>query len=143
MNILFAFAIGQTDTFEAKHFGDADKYLLYMWDGHDFTYHHELINTCKDYDEEQEHGSKKKGEAIIKLLKEYKVQVLVSKQFGKNIQLVNRFFVPVIIGDETPSETLARLKNSINWIEEELNFNKQNFKLFTLKSGTLKTVIKQ
>ena len=30
MNIKFAFAAGNSGTFEAKHFGDADKYLIYI-----------------------------------------------------------------------------------------------------------------
>ena len=33
MNIKFAFAVNQTNTFGATHFGDADKYLIFKWDG--------------------------------------------------------------------------------------------------------------
>jgi predicted Fe-Mo cluster-binding NifX family protein len=142
MNKIFAFAVSRTGNFEAKHFGDADKYLLYEYDGHDFTVHKELLNSFKNYDEEQEHVSRKKGEAIIQLLQENSVQVLVSKQFGKNIKMVNRFFIPVIIGDETIPEAITKLRNNMKWIEEELSQNTQNFKLFTLKTGILKSVIK-
>lgn len=143
MNRIFAFAVNNQSFFEAKHFGDADKYLLYEWDGHDFTLVTELVNSFKNYDGEQEHGSKKKGEAIIQLLQKNSVQVLVSKQFGKNIKMVNRFFIPVIIGDETIPEAITKLKNSMKWIEEELSQNTQDFKLFTLKSGTLKSIIQK
>lgn len=143
MNIKFALAVSESGFFEAKHFGDAYKYLIYEWNGQDFFMCTELVNSFKNFDEEQEHGSREKGGAIIQLLKEHKVQVLVSKQFGKNIQLVNHFFISVIISDETPPEAITKIKNSIKWIEEELSRNTQDYKLFTLKTDTLKSVIKR
>ncbi|HET54053.1 MAG TPA: hypothetical protein ENN33_02430 [Ignavibacteria bacterium] len=143
MNIKFALAVSESGLFEAKHFGDADKYLIYEWNGQDFFMCTELVNSFKNFDEEKEHGSRKKGGAIIQLLQENHVQVLVSKQFGKNIQLVNHFFIPAIIDDEIPQEAITKLKNSIKWIEEELSRNTQDYKLFTLKTGTLKSVIKK
>jgi len=63
MNIKFAFAVGNSGTFEAKHFGDADKYLIYEWDGQNFYLSTELLNNFKYFDEQQ-HGSKKKGELL-------------------------------------------------------------------------------
>jgi len=143
MNIKFALAVSESGLFEAKYFGDADKYLIYEWDGQNFFMCTELVNSFKNFDEEQEHGSREKGGAIIQLLQENHVKVLVSKQFGKNIQLINRFFIPVIIGYETIPEAITKLRNSMKWIEEELSRNTQDYKLFTLKKGTLKSVIKK
>lgn len=145
MNIKFAFAVIQTNTFGATHFGDADKYLIFKWDGEDVLLQDELINKYKSFDETQEHGSKKKGKAIIELLQEKDVRVLVSKQFGPNIKMVNRFFIPVIIYNETIDEVKATLSKHIHWIEDELRLsNERNgFKLFTIKKGILKTVIKE
>lgn len=143
MNIKFAFAVSESELFEAKHFGDADKYLLFEWNGQDFIESGELLNAVKNIDEEQEHGSKIKGDAIIEMLREKNIQVLVSKQFGRNIKMVNRFFVPVIINDAKLEEIFKKLKNSMKWVEEELQNSTQNFKLFTLKTGILKTAIKK
>ncbi|MFA9392904.1 MAG: NifB/NifX family molybdenum-iron cluster-binding protein [Prolixibacteraceae bacterium] len=142
MHIKFAFAVNQSDIFEARHFGDAEKYMLYEWNNHELLLCGELINRFKNTDEEQEHGSEKKGEAIIEMLRENEVQVLVSKQFGKNIKMVNQFFIPVIINEDSPAQALLKLKNNIKWIEDDLSNSSRNFKLFTLINGTLKTIIK-
>lgn len=143
MNMKFAFAVNQTNMFEATHFGDADKYLIYQWDGEDVLLQDELLNKYKSFNETQEHGSNKKGKAIIELLQEKNVQVLVSTQFGPNIKMVNRFFIPVIIYNETIDEVKATLSKQIHWIEDELRLNNElnGFKLFTIKKGILKTVI--
>lgn len=81
--IKLAMAVSNTGNFQAKHFGDADKFEIYEWDNNNFIYLNEIINPFKTLDEEQEHGSQGKGKAIIDLLKKYYVNVLVSKQFGK------------------------------------------------------------
>ncbi|MBN2682309.1 MAG: hypothetical protein JXR58_07355 [Bacteroidales bacterium] len=141
MKIKFAFAISFSGNFEFKHFGEADKYLIYEWNEQKFQLVKELLNAHKNLKEEQAHGLLKKGNAIIELLLKENVQVLVSKQFGTNIQLINRWFVPVIIDNETPSEAIKKIENSIMWIEEELSRETQGFKLFTLKTGTLKSII--
>jgi len=135
MNIKFAFAVGNSGTFEAKHFGDADKYLIYEWDGQNFYLSTELLNNFKNFDEQQ-HGSVKKGEAIIQFLQKNQVKVLVSKQFGKNIQLVNRFFLPVLVNDESPAEAIAKLKSNIKSIENEISQNRENYKVFNLRTET-------
>lgn len=145
MNIKFAFAVNNSNIFEATHFGDADKYLIFKWDGKDVLLQDELINKYKPFDEKQDHGSKKKGKAIIELLQEKDVQVFVSKQFGPNIKMVNRFFIPVIIYNETIDEVKATLNKQIHWIEDEFRLNNElnGFKLFTIKKGILKMVIKE
>jgi len=61
---------------------------------------------------------------------------LVSKQFGKNIQLVNRFFLPVLVNDESPAEATAKLKSNIKSIENEISQNRENYKLFNLRTET-------
>jgi len=141
--IHFAFAVNHVDHFEAKHFGVADKYLIYKWDNDELVYFKETINLFKTFDEEQEHGSQKKGRAIIELLKNSGVKVLVSKQFGKNIQMVNRHFIPVIVYTEKLNEVIPLLKKHMKWVEDELSHKPEEFKLFTMKNGVLKTIIKK
>ena len=64
------------------------------------------------------------GDAIIKLLKGKDVNVLVSMQFGKNIKMVNEYFIPVIIYSETPEDTVNILNKHLHWIKDEWGKNK-------------------
>jgi len=141
MKLRFAFAVNNADRFEKKHFGDVDRYLIYELDSGKMVLASEEINSFKLLDEEHEHGSRRKGNAIIKFLKEKNVHILVSRQFCKNIKMVNEHFIPVKISLEHPEEIISILNNHMHWIEDELKNKKSNYKLFTIKSGILKTYI--
>ena len=56
----------------------------------------EVINIFKNLDEKQEHGLRKKGKAIIDSLQNLDLNAGI-KKFGKNIKMVNRYFIPVIV----------------------------------------------
>ena len=143
MNLKFALAVNNNNQFEKKHFGDADKYLIYQQEPGKIVFLSEEINSFKMLDEKVEHGSKRKGNAIIDFLKERSVNVLVSRQFGKNIKFVNEYFIPVIVSSEQQQEVIQILNRHIHWIEDECKKNSSNFKLFTIKSGVLKSSIKK
>ena len=142
MILKFAFAVNNDHHFEKKHFGDADKYLIYKEDENDITFVSAHINQYKSLDKETMHGSKKKGRAIIDFLKLNGVNVLVSRQFGKNISLINKHFIPVKISSEEPGEVIQILSRHLHWIQDEWEPGKNNFKLFSIKSGILKSSIK-
>lgn len=139
-SIRFALAVDQEEQFKAKHFGDADNYLIYEHKGNQLVQTHSLSNSFKELDEE--HGSRKKGEAIIELLKQSGVKVLVSRQFGRNIKIVNHHFIPVIVYADQPAEIIPILLKHIKWIEEEIENKPEAHKLFTIMNGVLKTAIK-
>jgi len=142
MNLRFAFAVNSDNQFEKKHFGDADKYIIYQEESDKLVLSSDESNQFKLLDEEAEHGSRKKGKAIIEFLKGKNVNVLVSRQFGKNIKMINAHFIPVIISSEKPDEVIQVLTRHIHWIKDEWEHNKKsNFKLFTIKSGILKSSI--
>jgi len=141
MKLRFAFAVNKANKFEKKHFGDADKYLIYEQVDDEMVLIVEEINNFKLLDEEYIHGSKRKGDAIIKLLKEKEVNVLVSMQFGKNIKMVNEYFIPVIIHSEKPEDAIKILSKHLHWIKDEWINNSFDYKLFTIKSGILKSSI--
>ncbi len=143
MNLKFALAVNNNGHFEKKHFGDADKYLIYQQESDKIVFLSEEINHFKTLDEQVEHGSKRKGAAIIEFLLERNVKVLVARQFGENIKLVNEHFIPVIISSEQPDEVISILTKHIYWIMDEWKNSKSNFKLFTIKSGILKSAIKK
>lgn len=100
-------------------------------------------NKFKDFDREQEYGSQKKGVAIIDFLQSLNVNVLVSKQFGKNVQMVNLYFIPVIVPEDTPAQVLEILAKHMKLIEDELKNKSGGFNLFTISKGILKTRIKK
>lgn len=143
MNLKLALAVSNNNQFEKKHFGDADKYQIYQQKNEKLVLLSEEDNQFKMLDEEKEHGSKSKGNTIIEFLKDKGVNVLVSRQFGRNIKLINEHFIPVIISSEQPGNVLQILTRHIHWIKDEWEENKSNFKLFTIKSGILKSAIKK
>ena len=140
-SVKLAMAVNNEGFFQPKHFGDADKYLIYEWKDNELVYSHEITNPFKYADEKQKHGDRQKGVSVSGLLRDNSVKILVSKQFGKNVQIVNRYFIPVIITVETPDESKFLLKKHMKWILEELNSTAESYKLFVLKDGTIKTII--
>jgi predicted Fe-Mo cluster-binding NifX family protein len=142
-SIKFAFAVNQLNAFEPQNFGNADKFLIYEWVNNDFRFLKEEANRFKNLDDDHVNGSERKGKAIIAFLKSLDINVLVSIKFGKNIQMVNSSFIPVIVSSETPEDVKMAVKKHIKWIEDELNNRPQEFKLFTIKNGILKTAVKK
>jgi predicted Fe-Mo cluster-binding NifX family protein len=142
-SIRFAFAVNQHYAFEPQNFGNAEKFLIYEWVNNEFFFLKEEANRFKNLDDDHKSGSERKGKVIIDFLKSLQINVLVSIKFGRNIQMVNRNFIPVIVFSETPDEVKLALKKHIKWIEDELNNNPEEFKLFTINKGILKTAIKQ
>ena len=143
MNIKFAFAVTNEGVFPKIHFGDAEKYLIYQLEKNQINFDQEVSNSFIDLDEGIQHGSKKKGEAIIALLKEKDIDVLVSRQFGKNIRMVNKHFLPIIVSDETPDSIIEVLIKNIKLIQDELTENTGEYTLFTIKHGIMKSVGKK
>ena len=143
MKITFALALNEDGIFEKMHFGDSDKFAIYTYEKHELSLKEELPNTFKSMDEVQEHGSKKKGNAIISFLKEKEVSVLVSKQFGRNIKMINQHFVPVIIAEDKPEQVLAILHKHMNWFKDELQNRDTNYMLFHIKNGIIKMHVKK
>jgi predicted Fe-Mo cluster-binding NifX family protein len=141
MKLRFAFAVNNENRFLETHFGDADRFLIYTVEDGKMVLSSEEINNFKLLDTEHEHGSLQKGNAIIKFLKEKDVNVLVSKKFCKNINLLNESFIPVIISPEQQDEIIDVLNKHLHWIKDEWENNSSGFKLFTLSSGILKTSI--
>lgn len=141
MNIRFAFAVNKANFFEKKHFGDADKYLIYEQHSDKLILISEETNTFKLLDEEQEHGSRRKGNAIINFLKGKKANALVSMQFCKNIKMINRHFIPVKVTVEHPDEIIGLIEKHLHWIQDEWERNSSDYKLFTISSGVMKSAI--
>ena len=75
--------------------------------------------------------------------KENQVNVIVSREFGKNIIMVNKHFIPVLISKEKPEKVVAILQDKLHWILDEWNSSGSDFKLFNIKSSILKLRIEE
>jgi predicted Fe-Mo cluster-binding NifX family protein len=143
MHIRFAFAVNKLNEFESHDFCNANRFLIYEWVNNEFIFLKDEANRFKNPDNDLANGSVGKVKAIIDFLKMLDINVLVSIRFGKNIQLVNSTFIPVIVSSETPEQVKQAIKKHFKWIEDELKNRPEEFKLFTIKNGILKTAIKQ
>lgn len=133
--IRIALAVNHIGVFEACHFGDADKFLIYEWDNQHFFLVKEEPNIHKNTDEEEVHGSQKKGNAIVNFLQQLEVKVLVSKQFGKNMKMINQHFIPVIVHSDHPEEVVSTLNKHNAHLLDELTNSIGSFSHFNLKDG--------
>lgn len=78
----------------------------------------------------------------FKLLNKKGVNILVSKQFGPNVALVNQHFIPVIISENQPQKVIALLEKHMDWIEDEYCNKNGDYMLFRIKYGVLKSQIR-
>ena len=138
MNLRFAFAVNNEGNFQEKHFGDAEKYMIFEHDSKQLVFIDEIINTKKDIDEETKHGSKRKGNEIIEYLKSFNVKVLVSMQFGKNIKMVDKHFIPVIVSNESVNEIIKIIETNVHWINDEAKSKDSDYMLFRINNGIFK-----
>jgi predicted Fe-Mo cluster-binding NifX family protein len=138
-----ACAVNSSGGFEEKHFSKADRFLIYEWIDDEFIFIKEEINTYKRSDEEPGNVSADDCVSISDLLKVSDVSVLVSKQFGKSIHMVNHMFIPVVVSSASMNEVISILKKHIRWIKDELIGNTSEFKLFIIKNGILKTSVQK
>ncbi len=138
MNLRFAFAVNNNGDFQKKHFGDAEKYIIYEHDSKKLVFIDEIENTKRDIDEETEHGSKRKGNEIIEYLKNFDVKVLVSMQFGKNIKMVNKHFIPVIVSNNKLNEVINIIEKNIHWIIDEAKNKESDYMIFRINNGIFK-----
>ncbi len=138
MNLRFAFAVNNDGDFQPKHFGDAEKYIIFEHDSKQLVFIDEILNTKKDIDEETQHGSKRKGTEIIEYLKSFDVKVLVSMQFGKNIKMIDKHFIPVIVSNEKVNEVVEIIETNVNWINDEAKSKDSDYMLFRINNGLLK-----
>lgn len=140
--LTFALALNSDGVFSKNHFGDADVFVLCKYENNKIIDVEPIPNVYKNADESTEHGSKSKGKGITSYLKEKGVRILVSMQFGKNIKIVAKHFVPVIIRDIEPNTVKSVLVENINMLEDALKFPDEGFRIFNVSNGIMKSVTK-
>ncbi|MFO7829539.1 MAG: hypothetical protein R6V23_13010 [Bacteroidales bacterium] len=141
MNLRFAFAINKQNQFDERFFGNADKFAIYELVSGRLEQLFEIENEFKDDAIDDLKINEQKAESITKKLLTNDIKVIVSKQFGENIKLVNEYFIPVKIFSDLPDDAIQAINSHVHWIQDELNNFRSGYKLFTIKSGILKTSI--
>ncbi len=141
MNLRFAFAVNNENHFEDCFFGDAAKFLIYEAISGKLKFISEVANDFKSEIEDNNSGNNEKANNLIKYLLQDDVKVIVSKQFGENIRIVNEYFIPVIMSSENPEKAAEVINSHLHWIEDELNNFSSGYKLFTINSGILKSTV--
>ena len=140
MILKFAFAVNKDHSFNEGFFGEADKFLVYKLSSGKIELESEIENKRKSKGENLTELNIK-TDAIFKDLVANDVKVIVSKDFGKNLKLVNEYFIPVKVITDNLQKVIGAIDNHLHCIKDELNNFSSGYKLFTIKSGILKTVI--
>ena len=99
---IVAVATEDGKTLMERHFGDADRFVLFLLSKDGVVPLQEIMNTVEEEDESL-HADPEKARGIAGLLKQAGVRVAVSRVFGPNIKRIRKQFVCVITdGPEIP-----------------------------------------
>ena len=140
MILKFAFAVNNDHTFNNRFFGEADKFLVYRLNEGKIEFEGEIGNR-REIREIDLTELNLRTDAIFKDLISNEIKVIVSKDFGKNLKLVNEYFIPVKVLSDNLNGAIDAIQDHLHWILDELDNFSSGYKLFTIKSGILKTVI--
>ncbi|MCI4443138.1 MAG: hypothetical protein JHC39_06475, partial [Lentimicrobium sp.] len=100
----------------------------------------EFKNAAKNLDEIKEHGSEHKAQQIENQLNERDIKFIVSTQFGKNIKVVQKHFVPLVIRASKPEDVFKVLGSYIELIIAEINSTENNFSVFSVFDTEVKRI---
>lgn len=137
--VRIAFATDKAGLLHAGFFGSADTYQLFEWKNQQFSAP-ELLPNPTPYGSSQI-DLMEKGQAIVDLLNQRKINLLVSGSFGENIRLMTPHFIPVIIHAENIDAALLAIERQMHWIVEELKQDHTHFKVFTIGKGIIKSKV--
>lgn len=115
-----AFATDDGKTFMDRHFGDAEYYDVYEISEADSEFKKRIKNTTEE-DDESIHADPEKAKGVAGLFKNENIKVVVSKVFGANIKRIKKKFVCVLMNDNSISESIKNIQQSIHIIDNEWN----------------------
>ena len=120
MELITAFATDDGKMFMDRHFGDANYYDIYKISATGMEFIKRIDNTTEEEDDEI-HADPKKAKGISGLLKEEKVQVVVSKVFGPNIKRIKKNFVCIVMSKKDVPESITYIQQKFDTIVKEWN----------------------
>ncbi len=97
--LVIAIATDDDKYYINRHFGDAERYLIYRLTDTNCEYLKKIENTTEE-ESDKIHADPVKAGSIAKILKAEGVQVLVSKAFGPNIKRVIKKFACVLVREK-------------------------------------------
>ncbi len=115
--LIVAIATDDGNHLPEHHFGEAAFYSIYRFNALDYEFLKRIRNPGSEH--EETHGDARKAANIGKLLKPEGVQLLVSRQFGKNIERMRREFLPVLVAQSEIVETLRYLQQNFDLLRAE------------------------
>jgi predicted Fe-Mo cluster-binding NifX family protein len=115
--IIIACATDNEEHFPDKHSGEATFFMIYKIDGIKAEFITRVKNTSP---EERMHGDPQKAKGVVGLLMEKNVDVIVSKQYGKNLKRIKDKVVPVIIRTNKIEDGIGLCIENIDRLRNEL-----------------------
>ncbi len=106
MIMKFAFATDDGENFTREHFGSAEYYLIYEYDGEELKFMERIANTTG---EEEKHGDEEKARRVMNLMRDKAIKVFVASVMGPNITIIRKRFVPVISRINNIEEAIKRM----------------------------------
>ncbi len=106
MTMIIACATDDGKNFISRHFGDAEKYLIYELRDRQYVLTGTILNTTG---EEEQHADPKKAKGIMNILAEKNVNVGLTKVFGPNIKRIKKHLVPVLVSVDSIEKGLAKV----------------------------------
>jgi ubiquinone/menaquinone biosynthesis C-methylase UbiE/predicted Fe-Mo cluster-binding NifX family protein len=132
--IRVAFAVNEDMQLPDSHFGDASYFDIYQWENNTLKHIETIPNKQQKDNVSHRHGDADKGEAIVDLLQQHHVNIVVSKQFGKNILSVKKHFLPVLVDSSNLEESKNNVALHITPILEHLNNNMEEHNSLSLRN---------
>ncbi len=114
--IIAAFATDDGNTFMDRHFGDAEQYVIYEIYPDKAHLIKAIGNTTE---EEQQHADPNKAKGVSQLFKQDKVQALISKKFGGNINRMKKNFLCILMNDESIRHSIVRIQENFDTVRQE------------------------
>ena len=118
MNMIIACATDDGKNFISRHFGDAEKYLIYELRDGQYVLTGTILNTTG---EEEQHADPKKAKGIVSILAEKNVNVGLTKVFGPNIKRIKKHLVPVLVSVDSIEKGLAKVLEASGKVIEAID----------------------
>lgn len=115
-DIIIACATDNELHFPDKHSGEAAYYMIYRTNDKEAKFVMRIENTSP---EEKMHGDPNKAKGVVSLLKEKNVDVIVSKQYGRNLKRIKSKVVPVIIKTDKIEDGINLCIENIDLLRKE------------------------
>lgn len=111
--LICAFGTDNGIEFTPRHFGDSARFDSFEIDIESVTFLKQILNNSE---EEKVHADPKKAGSIANILKQDKVQVVISKHFGPNILRLMKKFVCIKTSSDSIEDEQKIIQENIDLI---------------------------